>query len=59
MDPKDEINDGNEHLRALQTALDAFEKVRPHDRSPQDRFFAICITDLEKLIAVAAVYCTL
>jgi hypothetical protein len=41
---------------ALNSALEALKAQKPNDRSEADRYYAICITDLEKLIAVFRAY---
>lgn len=41
----------SEGYKALQAALEALKATKPNDRSEADRAYAICITDLEKLIA--------
>ena len=42
---------------ALYSALKKMKEKKPNDGSALDRYFAICITDLEKLIAVYGMYC--
>lgn len=44
------------YLVTLNIALEQMQAEKPMDRSEMDRRFAIAITDLEKLIAYAAVY---
>jgi hypothetical protein len=43
-------------LSLLKEALDVMKGQKPNDRSERDRYTAIAITDLEKLIAFFAVY---
>jgi hypothetical protein len=45
-------------IDALRSALEKMRKEKPNDRSERDRYVAICITDLEKLLAVYGLYCT-
>lgn len=44
-------------FEALYYALKKMMEEKPNDRSDLDRYFAICITELEKLIAVYSLYC--
>lgn len=37
--------------------LTALKETKPNDRSEQDRYFAIVITDVEKARAVFLTYC--
>jgi adenylate cyclase class IV len=46
----------SEAYKALQAALEALRAQKPNDRSEADRYYAVAITDLEKLIAVFRVY---
>ncbi len=40
------------HVAAkLKDALDALRKSKPKDRSDVDRVYAVCITEMEKLLA--------
>ena len=41
----------SEGYKALTKALEELKKAKPNDRSEMDRCYAVCITDLEKLIA--------
>jgi hypothetical protein len=41
----------SETLRLLKEALEMMKATKPNDRSERDRYTAIAITDLEKLIA--------
>lgn len=43
-------------LDAMTNALSALRAHKPNDRSEQDRYWAIVITDLEKSIAVFKTY---
>lgn len=43
-------------LSLLKEALEAMKEAKPNDRSDRDRYAAIAITDLEKLIAVYLVH---
>lgn len=41
----------NEVAAKLKEALDALRKSKPKDRSEVDRVYAVCITEMEKLVA--------
>ena len=43
-------------LELLKAALEAMKAQRPNDRSERDRYAAIAITDLEKLVAFFAYF---
>jgi hypothetical protein len=43
-------------LALLKETLEAMKAQKPNDRSERDRYAAIAITDLEKLIATYIVY---
>lgn len=45
-------------IDALRSALEKMRNEKPNDRSERDRYVAICIADLEKLLAVYGLYCT-
>ena len=42
----------------LDQLLGTLKEAKPNDRSDQDRYFAIVITDVEKARAVFLTYCT-
>jgi hypothetical protein len=46
-----------ETLTDLKEALKSLKANKPNDRSERDRYTAIAITDLEKLIAFYEKYC--
>lgn len=41
----------NEVAAKLKDALEALRKSKPKDRSEEDRVYAVCITEMEKLVA--------
>lgn len=41
----------NEVAAKLKDALEALRKSKPKDRSEVDRVYAVCITEMEKLLA--------
>ena len=43
-------------FEALQAALQAMKDNKPNDRSEKDRYSAIAITDLEKIISFYGFY---
>ena len=51
----DPVDDGA--LPALRSALKKLTDQKSGERTPKDRYIAIAITDLEKLIAFVAMYC--
>jgi hypothetical protein len=40
----------------INTAIDGIRQLKPNDRSPKDRRFAVVLTELEKVSAYAQVY---
>lgn len=44
-------------LESMRLTLIDMKKAKPNDRSERDRYAAIAITDLEKLIAFYSYYC--
>ncbi len=51
------LREPNEVLEQLYVLLGVIQAAKPNDRSNRDRYFAIVITDFEKLIAVFELYC--
>jgi hypothetical protein len=49
------VND-SKTLQLLKEALETMKATKPNDRSERDRYTAIAITDLEKLIAFYVFY---
>jgi hypothetical protein len=45
------MGNDSKSLSLLKEALEAMKAAKPNDRSERDRYTAIAITDLEKLIA--------
>ncbi len=41
----------NEVAAKIKDALEALRKSKPKDRSEVDRVYAVCITDMEKLLS--------
>ncbi len=41
---------------ALRIALARLDACKPNDRSPKDRYYAVAITDLEKVLAYVKTY---
>ena len=52
----DELTAGDLLMLATNTLLTDAKGLKPNDRTPTDRHFAVFITDLEKLVAYAAIY---
>ena len=44
--------DDNKAWELLRDALAALKLAQPNDRSEKDRYYAICITDLEKVLSL-------
>ena len=43
--------------RQIDLLIDMAKSAKPNDRSEQDRYFAVLITDIEKLRAYYLAYC--
>ena len=52
MNKKDRHAENLRVAQILETTLQVLREMRPGDKSTEDRVYAICITDMEKVVAL-------
>ena len=59
MDDMEKYSKGSNYqkcAKAMTAALEALREAKPNDRSSEDRYYQITITDLEKVLAYYTSY---